>query len=301
MKKIIVLIIIITLFITGCGGNSIDESQKDEKGINIIVSIEPQKTFVEKVTGDLADINVVIPQGYSPANYQPSPIEIQDISNGDVYFSIGVESEKAFIIPKLKDLNEDIELINLQEKVKEKYELLYIEEEHNDDHEHDEGDVDPHIWLSPKRVITIVETIRDYMVEIDSDNKSQYINNAEEYIAELEKLDQDLKRTFEELDTKTFIIYHPSFSYFAKDYGLEMITIEEAGKEATAAKIQNVVDFARSNDIRVVFYQDEFDSSQAIVIANEIDGEVVEVTPLSGNYIDNMYEIRDKFEKVLNR
>ncbi len=299
MKKLIILVIILALFTAGCSGSYIDESQEGERGIKIIVSIEPQKTFVEKVTGDLANVNVVIPQGYSPANYQPSPREIQDISNGDVYFSIGVESEKAFIIPKLKDLNEDIELIDLQEKIKEKYELIYIEDEHDDDHDHAEGDVDPHIWLSPKRVITIVEAIRDYMVEVDSTNKSQYTDNAEEYIIELKKLDQELRTTFEELDTKAFIIYHPAFSYFAKDYDLEMITIEEAGKEATAVRIQNVVDFAKDNDIKVVFYQDEFDSSQAKIIANEINGEVVEVTPLSGDYINNMYEIRDKFNEVL--
>jgi len=299
MRRIIILIITIALFTTGCGFNNLDETQEDKKAISIIVSIEPQKTFVEKVTEDLVDINVVIPQGYSPANYQPSPREIQDISNGHSYFSIGVESEKAFIIPKLKDLNKDIELIDLQEKVKEKYELIYIEEEHNKDHNHDEGDVDPHIWLSPSRVIIIVEAIRDYMVEVDPTNKSQYIDNAEEYIIELKKLDQDLRSTFKELDKKAFIIYHPAFSYFAKDYGLEMITIEEDGKEATAIRIQNVVDFAKNNDIKVVFYQDEFDSNQAKIIANEIGGEVVEVSPLSGDYINNMYEIRDKFNKVL--
>ncbi|MDW7667189.1 MAG: zinc ABC transporter substrate-binding protein [Bacillota bacterium] len=299
MKKSIIIIIILVSFMVGCGNSSIDKSQEDKNRINIIVSIEPQKTFVEKVTENLVDIKVVIPQGYSPANYQPSPREIQDISNGDAYFSIGVESEKAFIIPKLKDFNEDMELIDLQKKVKEKHELLYIEEEHNDDHDHDEGDIDPHIWLSPKRVITIVEAVRDYMVEIDSDNKSKYTDNAQEYINELEKLDRDLINTFKELDTKAFIIYHPAFSYFAKDYGLEMITIEEAGKEATAIRIQNVVDFAKANDIKVVFYQDEFDSSQAKIIADEIDGEAVEVNPLSGDYINNMYEIRDKFAQVL--
>jgi zinc transport system substrate-binding protein len=301
MKKIIVLLIITLVFTVGCSADTEEINQENDKTMNIIVSIQPQKTFVEKVVGDLANVNVVIPQGYSPANYQPSPKEIQDISDGDVYFSIGVESEKAFIIPKLKDLNEEIILVNLQKKVMENHEPLFIGEGHenHDDHDHEEGEVDPHIWLSPKRVVTIIEVIRDYMIEIDSSNKDIYNKNANEYIKQLQELDEELENTFSQLKTKAFIIYHPAFSYFADDYNLDMVTIEEDGKEATAVRIQNVVDFAKENNIKVVFYQEEFDSSQAKIIAQEIGGEVVEVAPLSGDYIENMNEIKNKFKKVL--
>jgi len=300
MKKIIILVIIISTIAAGCSGSETENLEESNNKLNVIVSIEPQRTFVKKVTGELADINVVIPEGYSPANYQPSPKEIQNISSGEVYFSIGVESEKSFILPKLEDLNKEIEFIDLQKKVMEKYEALHIDEDDNDhDHDHEEGEIDPHIWLSPKRVVTIVEVVRDYMIENDEVNKEEYNENAKKYIQELNKLNEDLVDTFKELETKAFIIYHPAFSYFASDYGLQMVTIEEDGKEATAKRIQKVVDFAIENDIKVVFYQNEFDNSQANIIANEIDGEVVEVAPLSGNYIENMYQIRDKFAEVL--
>jgi len=272
----------------------------EEEKIKIIVSIEPQKTFVEKVVGDLGKVTTVIPPGYSPANYQPSPKEIEDISSGDIYFSIGVESEKSFILPKLKDLNENIILVSLQEEVIKKHDPLYIGEhsDSHDDHEHEEGEVDPHIWLSPKRAVTIVESIRDHMIDIDETHETHYIENAQKYIEELEALDEEIEESLKGLKNKSIIIYHPAFSYFAEDYGLNMITIEEDGKEATAKRIQSVVDFAKNNSVKVVFYQDEFDSSQAKIIAQEIGGEVVEVSPLSGNYIENMREIRDKFLKV---
>src|SRR6056297_179815 len=300
MKKIIILVIMISTIAAGCSGSETENLEESNNKLNVIVSIEPQRTFVKKVTGELANINVVIPEGYSPANYQPSPKEIQNISSGEVYFSIGVESEKSFILPKLEDLNKEIEFIDLQKKVMEKYEALHIDEDDNDhDHDHEEGEIDPHIWLSPKRVVTIVEVVRDYMIENDEVNKEEYNENAKKYIQELNKLNEDLVDTFKELETKAFIIYHPAFSYFASDYGLQMVTIEEDGKEATAKRIQKVVDFAIENDIKVVFYQNEFDSSQANIIANEIDGEVVDVDPLSGNYIENMYQIRDKFAEVL--
>jgi zinc transport system substrate-binding protein len=301
MKKlfVILMILIITTTSVSCTNGTVDQSGEENK-INIIVSIEPQKTFVEKVVGELGKVTTVIPRGYSPANYQPSPKEIEDISNGDIYFSIGVESEKSFILPKLKDLNSDIKLIDLQNEVSKYHESLYIgeNEEVHDDHGHEEGEIDPHIWLSPKRVIKIVEIIRDQMIDMDEIHEPHYRENAEKYIEELETLDKEIEESLKGLENKSFIIYHPAFSYFAEDYGLNMITIEEDGKEATAKRIQAVVDFAKSNNVKVVFYQDEFDSSQAKIIAEEIKGEVVEVTPLSENYIENMREIRDKFLKV---
>jgi len=297
MKKIYILLIILIISLTACSTGDTDISSSDEGKLNIIVSVEPQKTFVEKVTGELGNVTVVIPRGYSPANYQPSPQEIQNISNGDIYFSIGVESEKSFILPKLKDLNADIKLVNLQEEVTKHHEPLYLGN-HDDDHDHQEGEVDPHIWLSPKRVITIIESIRDQMIAEDEIHELEYKENAQTYINELKELDREIEESLTGLKNKAFIIYHPAFSYFAEDYGLDMITIEEEGKEATARRIQAVVDFAKDNNIKVIFYQDEFDSSQAKIIAEEIGGEVVEVAPLSGDYINNMREIKDKFIKV---
>jgi zinc transport system substrate-binding protein len=297
MKKLYIILIVLIVLLTACASDEADESQIEDGKFNIIVSVEPQKTFVEKVVGEMGNVRVVIPKGYSPANYQPSPQEIEDISNGEIYFSIGVESEKSFILPKLEDLNDDIILVDLQEEVLKNYEPIYLGN-HDDDHDHEEGEIDPHIWLSPKRVITIIESIRDQMIAIDEIHELEYIENAQEYIDELKDLDREIEESLLGLENKAFIIYHPAFGYFAEDYGLEMVTIEEDGKEATAKRIQSVVDFAKENKIKVVFYQDEFDSSQAKIIADEIGGEVVEVAPLSGDYINNMREIKDKFIEV---
>src|SRR6056297_2615918 len=145
MKKIYILLIILIISLTACSTGDTDISSSDEGKLNIIVSVEPQKTFVEKVTGELGNVTVVIPRGYSPANYQPSPKEIEDISNGDIYFSIGVESEKSFILPKLKDLNNDIKLVDLQEEVTKHHKLLCTAEhiEEDDDHVHEAGEIDP--------------------------------------------------------------------------------------------------------------------------------------------------------------
>ena len=134
--------------------------------------------------------------------------------------------------------------------------------------------VDPHVWLSPKRVIVMVETIAESLAAIDEDNREVYEENAAEYIAKLETLDSEIQEIVSGLENKSFLIYHAAYGYFAHDYGLTMVAIEIEGEQATATELQAVIDYALENSISTVFYQEEFDDSQAETVAEEIGGSV---------------------------
>lgn len=301
MKKIIVLIMVALLSIglISCSNESVEE---DFKGVRVAVSILPQERLVREVGGDLVDVVAMIPAGASPANYQPTPKEMMKLSEAELYFSIGVAAERANILPKIEDMNEEIILVSLEKEVANVYHPLIVDgHEHEDSEIHSENldESDPHIWLSPKRTMLMVEIIRDSLIEFDDENSEIYKKNAGEYIEKLKDLDARLKEVFNELEKKSFIIYHPSYGYFADDYGLEMVTVEEEGKEATVDRLKNIIDFAREREIRVVFYQDEFDSSQAETIAKEIGGTAIEVSPLSYDYIEAMEDILEKLQSVL--
>lgn len=301
MKKTlkILLAIMVLLVFTACTN---EEKQEKQEIIKISSSILPIDNFVKKVGGNLVETMVMIPPGASPANYQPTPREMSMMSESSLYFSVGVATEATNIIPAVNQAN--VKIINLDKKVKEIYEDRYFdaivehEEEHHEE-EHSHGGRDPHIWMSPKRAIVIVDQIQRELINLDPKNKEIYEANAKAYKEELIKLDESIKNTLSNYKNKTFIIMHPSLGYFADDYNLNMVAIEKNGKEATASHLQKVIEFAKSNDIHVVFYQAEFDSQQANVIANEIDGEVKEIAPLSPNYIDNLNEIIKAFEEVL--
>jgi zinc transport system substrate-binding protein len=276
--------------------------EEDFQGIKVAVSILPQERFVREVGGNLVEVLAMIPAGASPANYQPTPNEMTKLSEADLYFSIGVSTERANILPKIEDMNEEITLVSLEKEVAKVYHPLTMKDHEHEDREissEDLVDADPHIWLSPKRVMLMVEIIRDSLVEIDGDNSEIYKENAGEYIEKLKDLDARLKEVFNELDKKSFIIYHPSYGYFADDYGLEMVTVEEEGKVATVDRLKDIIDFAREKDIKVIFYQEEFDASQAETIAKEIGGTAVEVSPLSYDYIEAMEDILEKLKFVL--
>ena len=150
-----------------------------------------------------------------------------------------------------------------------------------------------------REVMVMVKAIRDELITVDPNNQSIYEENASKYIQQLQNLDQEIKTNLENLENKTFIIMHPSMGYFAEDYGLTMVAIEEDGKEATANRLQGIIDLAREEDIKVIFYQAEFDNQQAETLVLEIDGETLAFEPLAPDYITNMTKINETFERVL--
>lgn len=277
MRKVIrnvvgAAMILSTVCLFGCS-NEVKEEEVKEKPM-IAVSIVPEQTFVEAVCGDLVDIVTLVPSGSSPENYEPTAQEMEKFSDASLYFSIGVPTEEANILPNVGD----IKVISLQDEVAAVYE----------DRTFESGERDPHIWLSPKRVKVMVETIAKEMSELDPDNKGTYEQNAADYIVKLDEVDQEIKDALKGVESKNFIVYHPAFGYIADDYGLKMYSLEEEGKEATAQHLQDMIDLAKKENIKVIFYQEEIDSSQSEAFAKEIGGKTIQLSPLAADYIDNL-------------
>ena len=301
MKKLLLIVISILLIVSMGACQSTDtQSETDtmdtqsetednaetSSSLTVAVGIVPEATFVEEVAGDLVDVVTLIPPGYSPANYQPTTTEMQALSDAEIYFTLQMPTEQANILPNVSDFNEDINIVDLREAISEVYPLLNTDGEEIESSE-DES-VDPHVWLSPKRAIVMVQTIADELSAIDEDNKETYQANAANYIAELEALDSEMQETLSTLENKSFLIYHAAYGYFAHDYGLTMVAIEIGGEQATATELQEVIDYALENNITTVFYQEEFDDSQAETVAEGIGGAVQKVAPLSSDYIQGL-------------
>jgi len=277
MKKIVrnllgAVIILSTVCLFACN-NEVNEETLSKKPI-IAVSIIPEQTFVEAVCGDLVDTIVLVPPGSSPGNYEPTAQEMEKFSNASLYFSMGVPAEEANILPNVGN----IKVVSLQDEVASVYE----------DRTFESGERDPHIWLSPKRAKVMVAVIAREMSELDPDNKAVYEQNMADYIAKLDEVDQEIKDVLEEVESKTFIVYHPAFGYIADDYGLKMYAMEKDGKEATPQHLQDMIDLAKEENIKVIFYQEEIDSRQSEAFAEEIGGKTIQLSPLSPDYIVNL-------------
>jgi zinc transport system substrate-binding protein len=273
-RKILALAAVFSLLIALCACSS-QKNAPDSSGKPIVaVSIVPEQTFVEAVCGDLAETVVMVPPGYSPENYEPTPQEMAKFSKASIYFTIGVPAEDTSILPSVA---ESTKVVPLADACAEVYDELKID-----------GGRDPHIWLSPKRAVVMVRTIAVEMSALDPENASIYSANAEAYISEIDQADAEIDRLLSGLENRSFIVFHPAFGYFADDYGLKMYALEQDGKEATAAELAKMIDFAKENGIKVIFYQAEIDSSQSRAFAEELGGVTVQLDPLSAEYTENL-------------
>lgn len=283
------LMFVCVIFLYSCNSNVKDSTTKSESKINVAVSIVPEETFVKEVGGDKVNITTMIPSGQSPENYAPTTDIMEQLSNSSIYFSIGVPTENANILPKIGDFNKEIKIVSMADEVSKVYSERKFES----------GERDPHIWLSPKRAKVMVETIAKELSAVDSNNADYYKTNSENYIKKLNKLEEDIKSSLSLLKAKDFICYHPAFGYFTDDYGLKMTALENEGKEATIEDFKNTIDFAKEKGIKAIFYQAEIDSKQAKSFATEINGKAEMVQPLAPDYIDNLGKMAETFKQVM--
>lgn len=169
----------------------------------------------------------------------------------------------------------------------------HTDEDHADDgHEgHNHAGRDPHIWVSTKRIEVMAKTMAEELSALMPEQKATFDQNLSVFLADVSAVDNELKASFADHADMPFLIYHPSLGYFADDYDLHMIALESEGKAATVQGMANVIDFAKDNGIQTVFYQSEFDSKQAELLASEIGGQAVQLNPLSENVIENLKEM----------
>ncbi len=280
------------------------EIKADNKKINVMVSILPQIEFVEKIGGEKIEVGEMIPPGFSPATYDPSPEQLKKLQDAEIYFRIGhIPFEKAQM-DKLSDLNSEMIVVDTSENVPLLQLASHSHEEH-DEHEHEnehvhEAGTDPHIWMSPKLVKIQAKNITDALISFEPESEKYFLNNYNNFINDLDKLDDTLKETFKPINGETILVFHPAFGYLADAYNFEQEAIEIEGKDPSPEHLKNIIDEAKKDDIKVIFVQKQFSTKSAQAIADEIQGAVVQIDPLAKDYIDNMNEIAETMVNELN-
>jgi zinc transport system substrate-binding protein len=267
--------------------------------IAVCVSILPQKYFVQQIGQDRVDIQVMVQPGASPATYEPKPRQMVAFSKARAYFSIGVPFEYAWLQkiaatnPKMLMVQTDagIEKIPLSAQLPGKA--------HHHKEGHGERGLDPHIWLSPTLVKTQADSILTTMQRIDPSNASEYQRNYERFISRLEALDAELKSMFAEQRGLQFMVFHPSWGYFAHAYGLKQIPIEIEGKNPKPAQLKRLVQHAREKGIRVIFAQPQFSSKSADLVARLIGGKVIFADPLAEDWLASLRKVAREFREAL--
>ena len=282
MKKVI-LFLAIAISFSACNSK---KTQNDNAGKFITVSILPQKKFVEKIVGDDFKVNVLIPPGTSPAAYTLLPSQMEEISKSAIWFRIGYIGFEHSWQDKIAQANSKMKVVDLSEGL----DLIAQVKEQHGDHFHLSG-VDPHIWLSPVLVKEMAKRILDEVSKLNPEQSVKYKTNYLEFVKEIDQLNIEITNKLKPFEGRKIVVFHPSLSYFARDYGLLQFSLESGGKEPTPQRMKELIDLAVKENIKVMYIQGELDREHARVFAEEVGGEIIQVRPLDPAWAENLMEM----------
>lgn len=269
--------------------------------LEVTTSILPQKYFIEKIGGDKVSVNAMVQPGFSPHTYEPKISQMRQLSSSKAYFFIGVSFENVWL-DKFKAANKNLVFVDTTKGIQKISMLEHSHEEdedtehgHKDEHKdekHDEHDdyegLDPHVWLDPILVKIMAKNIYVTLVELDSINKEYYQANYENFIQELDALYLELKNSLAGVKGSAFMVFHPSWGYFAQRFDLEQIAVEVAGKEPKPNQMIELIEKAKEHKIKTLFVAPEFSQKSAKVIASTIQGKVVAISPLDEKWNETL-------------
>ncbi len=296
-KRLLFMVIVGGLFVLQL--SAVNAAEK----VQVVVSIPPQTYFVRQIGGDLVDVISMLPEGGFPHTYEPTPKQMKLLSKADMYVRIRVEFENAWW-EKMLAANPDMYVVDSTVGID------FIEGQAHDyhkdadkSHKQDADEIaqrrDPHIWLSPKMVKLQGETICEGLIYVDPKNKATYTTNKEAFLKALDDLDRDIQEMLANLKTRKFMVFHPSWAYFARDYNLEQIPIEIEGKEPSAVEMTTLMETAKDENIRVIFVQPQTSRRSVEIIAKQIGANVEILNPLAINWMENMRTVAETLAKVL--
>jgi zinc transport system substrate-binding protein len=277
----------------------------------VFVSIVPQKYFVEKIGGDLVDVAVLVKPGANPATYEPRPQQMTRLSRTKIYYAIGVPFESVWL-KKITAANPEMRVVRTDAGIDKIPMGYHSHSEKQAQHhskqtppeknsKHHRETPDPHIWLSPPLVRHQAESIFQALVHVDPANHSIYKGRYTEFANELAEIHQELTSLFDGKHGLEFIVFHPSWGYFADAYGLKQVAIEIEGKAPKPAQLAKLIAHCKEHSIKVVFVQPQFSAKSAELVAREIGGQVIVADPLAENWSENLRMVAKKFQTALKK
>lgn len=262
------LAILFTLFplLLGCSSRGEESSKK-----TIYVTITPLRALVEEITGGDYVVRTLVPKGASPETFEPTMKHLMALNDAEQVFSVGLINFEQGLVSSIKSSDR---LVNLSDGI----ELIAGSCTHCN-HAHAHG-IDPHIWTSPRALKRVVENIGLAMERVAPDS-TKYRDNVDKLIHKLSALDSLCSSNIASNGVDAIMIYHPAFTYYARDYRIEQISVEQDGKEPSPRQLTSLVEKARQHNISKVLIQPQYSKDKLRALATECGAEIVEVDPLS--------------------
>lgn len=293
MKKILSFILILSniIFFTACSAQNKESFSSKDKKIKVVVSFNPLKEYVKAIGKDKVEIKSIIPEGSEPHDFEPKIRDMESINSANIFVYNGFGME-AWVDKTLKNIdNKGLVVIEASKNVTP-LKNKELEEEHHEEnkekHEHNNGQYDPHTWLSIKAAVKQSEVIKDALINVDPKNKNYYENNYKDFREKLEKLYDEYKKKFEGVKGNHFVTGHAAFGYLCRDFNLEQNSVENvfAEGEPTTKKMKELIDYCKKNNIKTVFLEENVSEEVSKTLAKEVGAKVEKIYTLT-NSVEN--------------
>lgn len=251
-------------------------SKKGDKERIINVTIEPERFLVESIVGDKYKVNTIVPKGSNPETYEPSPEQLVKLSDGSIYLRIGQIGFEQIWMERIRQNAPDMHIYDLSEGIIKPEKGRYV---------------DPHIWTSVTNMRIMAQHLVNILQQEDPTNGEFYRKKAAVFIDRLKRLDAEFKMKLKTVPNRSFLIYHPTLTYFAKDYHLDQIAIEKEDKEPTPFTIKETIKECQQKKVRLILLQKEFDVKNTQMIAGQLGAKVVQFDPLAYNWSETMHQV----------
>jgi len=259
----------------------------------VITSISPVKFFIDKIAPGTKTLVLVKP-GRDAHSYDPKPSEMIAVSKADLYLKIGLPEENIWL-KKLISMNKNINILDISYGIK-RYNMI----DREDNHAHSrEGMLDPHIWLSPMNSLIICRNITKVFCEKNKELSSSYLENFKSLSKQIIDLDIKIKKLFLNKKEHDFLVFHPAWGYFSRDYGLTQISIEKEGKSPKSKDLMQLINYCKNHNINTLFVQPERNSQVSNSMASNLSANIVTIDPLAYNWIKNIYDVAEKIAESL--
>ncbi|MGB9685529.1 MAG: metal ABC transporter solute-binding protein, Zn/Mn family [Rectinema subterraneum] len=277
------------LFALGLVGASFAQAKKP--ALKIAVSIPPMQEWVERIAGDRASITLVLPPGSSPHAFEPSPRQLAELGQADIWFTISVEFEYS-LRPKVSAMFPKLSIVDVTKNVKFR---TFRPGEQETGEPASAGQLNPaltnrdkHTWLGYEQAKAEITFIRDTLIAKDPEGTEVYKKNYDAYLKEIDEVYNSLRTKLAPLAGSKVFVYHPAFGYFLDMFNITQEAVELGGKEPTQKELTTLVELAKKEKAKAIFVQAQFSQSAAQAVANTVGAAVVPIDPLAADWLANL-------------
>ena len=279
MKRFLYLIILCVI-LAGCKGTPQKQAdsgkasgtEKPAGTVTVTVTISPYKYFVDQIAKGKVDVNVMVSNGNNPETYEPYAQQMMELSKSALYLKVGSIGFEQTWMKKLQDNAPDMKVIDTSVGIKPA--------------KTPGGNIDPHVWMSCSNARIIASNILKALCQLEPKNKAFFEKNYQSLLSIIDKRDSTIKESFKKAPdlVRKFVIYHPILTYFARDYQLEQLAIEEEGREPSASQLKSLIERARKEKIKFCLIQAEFANRNTTTFINESHTKPMNINPLQGDW-----------------